>query len=100
MISAIGGSSLSIAYGLPIKEKNDPHIEIAKKALSTFNEAAVPNNFLVNVIPVLRFVPDYFPGAGFKAKAKYWTTYQEDLRNLPFQRAIDNTVNINLVLQS
>jgi len=94
MNSTIGGSSLSMAYGLPIKKKGDPHINLAERALMSLNEALVPSNFLVNIIPALCFLPDFFPGSGFKKQAKMWKAYQEDLHNLPFERALREIVRI------
>jgi len=32
--------------------------------------ALVPGKFLADAIPILRYIPDWFPGAGFKALAK------------------------------
>jgi len=77
-----------MAYGFTVKKEHDPHIEIAEVAMSTYNQAIVANNFLVNIVPALRYVPSFLPGAGFKRKAEEWKVYQKQLRNVPFERGI------------
>jgi len=82
-----------MAYGFTVKKEHDPHIEIAELAMSGYNQAIVANNFLVNIIPVLRYVPSFLPGAGFKRKANEWRGYQKQLRNAPFERALRDVVS-------
>ncbi|KAF4610004.1 hypothetical protein D9613_010336 [Agrocybe pediades] len=81
---AIGGSALSMAYGLPIKQEDDPIIELAEKALSTLNASVLPTNFLVNSLPALQYLPEFLPGSGFKAKAREWKKLQEEMKSRPF----------------
>ncbi|KAF9545988.1 cytochrome P450 [Agrocybe pediades] len=85
---AIGGSALSMAYGFPIQEHDDPYVRLAEKALETINIGAMPGNFLVNIIPALKYVPSWFPGAGFQKIAKEWRQVQIDFREKPFARTL------------
>ncbi|KAJ7601420.1 cytochrome P450 [Mycena rosella] len=64
-----GGLMITMAYGLDILPHDDPYINAAHAALRVMGEAAVPGRFLIDVIPALKYVPSWFPGASFKRKA-------------------------------
>ncbi|KAF9557515.1 cytochrome P450 [Agrocybe pediades] len=85
--------TISLAYGFPIREKDDPYVSLAERALSSINEASLPGSFLVNILPVLRHVPEWMPGAEFKRKARAWKKTQEQFRIVPFERTIKDMSN-------
>lgn len=66
----VGGITLSLAYGLQIRRFNDPWINLAEMALHTTTEAAVVGRYFVDIIPVLKYVPGWLPGAGFQKVGK------------------------------
>ncbi|KXN81512.1 O-methylsterigmatocystin oxidoreductase [Leucoagaricus sp. SymC.cos] len=68
--NAIGGIILSLAYGLRIRRFDDPWINLAELTLHTTTEAAVVGRYLVDIIPALKYVPDWMPGARFQRTAK------------------------------
>ncbi|KAJ7366129.1 cytochrome P450 [Mycena albidolilacea] len=72
---------------LNIQQKNDPYIKIAYKALEYLTEAATPGAFLFNVFPSLKLVPEWFPGAAFKTKAKKWRVPVTKVPTEPFNAA-------------
>jgi len=77
-----------MTYGLPIKKKEDPYVLLANKAIATLNETVLPANYLVNIVPALKYVPDFFPGAGFKKLAREYKKLQERFLNVPFDDAV------------
>ncbi|KAJ3573488.1 hypothetical protein NP233_g2405 [Leucocoprinus birnbaumii] len=60
-----------VAYGIQIKEENDPYIEILEEAMNAVGEAAVPGRYLVEIFPIMNYIPSWFPGANWKRKAAY-----------------------------
>ncbi|KAF9006260.1 cytochrome P450 [Hymenopellis radicata] len=52
---------------------------------SQLSVASTPGAFLVDFIPMLKSLPDWFPGAGFKRTAKMWAKDLEDMINVPFE---------------
>jgi len=88
---------LSVAYGIPIKESDDPYITIAEIALNGFAEAGIPGTFLVDYLPFLKYVPSWMPGASFKRKAAYWAKVSEDMREKPFLHVKDQLVRIGFM---
>lgn len=82
--SAVGAMTITTAYGLDTKTSNDPYVEIAEKAMVGFTSAVAPGAFLVDAIPALKYVPKWFPGAGFKRKAYEWRRLTTAMVEVPF----------------
>ncbi|KAJ7776053.1 cytochrome P450 [Mycena maculata] len=76
-----------VAYGIDVLPENDPYISLAEEAMRTTAEAAIPGRFLVDFLPVLRHIPDWVPGAGFKLKAKAGKKVAWALNDVPFAEA-------------
>jgi hypothetical protein len=60
---------LAAAYGIDVQPSNDPFVEIAEKAIRAFSIGGRPGAYLVDSIPILKYVPSFLPGAGFKRLA-------------------------------
>jgi len=80
---------MSITYGIDVKSADDRFLNASLEASHTIVAALVPGKFLVDVIPIcgclcaqiatykhltdpptVRYIPDWFPGTGFKVLAK------------------------------
>ena len=83
---------MSMTYGIQIKDTNDPFINLAEATVKSGSAATVPGAFLVDVIPILKYVPEFVPGAGFQKQARIWRKLQEDFRELPYVAAVDGMV--------
>ncbi|KAJ7596054.1 cytochrome P450 [Mycena floridula] len=79
-----GAIILLIGYGYQVEEPKDPMVELATKAMENFNAATTPGAFLVNQLPILLKVPDWFPGAGFKKLGKLWAKDYWAMVDTPF----------------
>ncbi|KAJ7289105.1 cytochrome P450 [Mycena rebaudengoi] len=82
-----GALIMSIAYGIDTLPSNDPYMETAEAAIDALAQAAVPGRYLVDVIPVLKYVPAWFIGAGFRRQAREWKKLTDKMVQLPFQAA-------------
>jgi hypothetical protein len=112
-----GRTILSVAYGLHIKERDDPYIELARQALDVVSEATEKGR-LINLIParmssfklsssrspvndaVVHF-PSWFPGAGFKREAESWARSMNAIVEVPFsaaKKAMVIRIGLNLSL--
>ncbi|GLB41181.1 putative cytochrome p450 [Lyophyllum shimeji] len=76
---------MNVTYGIKIVPKNDRYITIAEKALAGMAEAANPGAFLVDLIPFLKHIPEWVPGAGFQRKAREWKDAVYEMRDAPFE---------------
>ncbi|KAF4566385.1 hypothetical protein EYR36_011811 [Pleurotus pulmonarius] len=62
---------MDVSYGVRVLEKGDPYILTAEEAFSSLNAATVPGTYLVDLFPVLKHIPSWLPGAGFKRLAEH-----------------------------
>ena len=76
---------MKITYGIDVKESEDPYISIAEEALTGLAEAAVIGVFWVDTFPLLRFIPNWIPGAGFLKKAARWKAAFMTMTEKPFE---------------
>ncbi|KAJ7251444.1 cytochrome P450 [Mycena rebaudengoi] len=82
-----GALIMSIAYGIDTLPSNDPYVETAEAALDAITQAAIPGRYLVDMIPILKYVPAWFIGAGFKRHARESKKLIDKMVQLPFQAA-------------
>ncbi|KZV68656.1 cytochrome P450 [Peniophora sp. CONT] len=75
------GSNMAIAYGYPNARSDDEHVLAADKAQASVIHAMRPGNFwLVDVFPILKYVPAWVPGAGFKRIAREGREVADNMR--------------------
>ncbi|KDQ06236.1 hypothetical protein BOTBODRAFT_141195 [Botryobasidium botryosum FD-172 SS1] len=82
--TTIGKLIMLAVYGISVKSAEDKYIVMAEKALATVAQVASLGNSLVNIFPILKFVPQWFPGAGFKRRALAWRVTTEKMVDYPF----------------
>ncbi|KAJ6567325.1 cytochrome P450 [Mycena vulgaris] len=72
---------MNIAYGYPVTHNDDHFVALAEEGIKIASMASGPGKWLVDSFPFLRFLPEWFPGAGFKTKAKEWgkALYEQSL---------------------
>ncbi|KAJ3563538.1 hypothetical protein NP233_g8881 [Leucocoprinus birnbaumii] len=99
--NSVGGATLSLAYGLRINRFDDPWVKLAEDTLYTTTEAAVVGRFLVDVIPALKYIPEWVPGAGFQKTAKEGrrivNKFFDDLYAAAVQEIADGTAQPSFV---
>ncbi|KAI1457470.1 putative cytochrome P450 oxidoreductase OrdA-like protein [Annulohypoxylon moriforme] len=80
-----GAVILKIAYGYTAEShKEDILVNLAGDAMDKFGRAAVPGAFVVDVLPFLKYIPDWIPGTGFKKLARQWGTELIDVVEKPY----------------
>ncbi|KAJ7598124.1 cytochrome P450 [Mycena floridula] len=80
-----GSIVLRVAYGYTAKDTDDPFIKAANEAMESFNKGCAPGTYMVNQLPILRHVPEWFPGAEFKRMARLWRQLFFAMVDLPFE---------------
>jgi hypothetical protein len=73
-----------MTYSINVRPYNDPHIKIAEEAMAVAAELLIPGAFLVDIIPILKYVPEWFPGAKFQSKAATMRKHAKMMRNTTF----------------
>jgi len=75
---------MKVIYGYTVTEGSDKYITMVEETMDNFSVATVPGAFLVDLFPILRYLPEWFPGAGFKRKARKWRKLLFENVNAPF----------------
>ncbi|PFH47239.1 hypothetical protein AMATHDRAFT_6962 [Amanita thiersii Skay4041] len=81
---AFGALILEIAYGISIADNNDPFITLAEEAIVGVTVAGNPGAFFVDLIPALKYIPDWFPGSSFKRFGEHYKKVNTIMVNKPF----------------
>ncbi|KAL0067926.1 hypothetical protein AAF712_005095 [Marasmius tenuissimus] len=78
---------LKITYGYELQSSmgTDPYVELANKAIQGLSEASIPGTFLVDFFPLLKYIPEWLPGGGFKRRARMWKKESYELRDRPWE---------------
>ncbi|TFY81372.1 hypothetical protein EWM64_g2644 [Hericium alpestre] len=78
---AIGYIVLLVTYGYKCTSEHDPIVRVADEATTQLGILLAAGGFLVDRLPFLRHVPDWVPGARFKALAREWRRCLYSLTN-------------------
>ncbi|KAF9041562.1 cytochrome P450 [Panaeolus papilionaceus] len=92
----MAGMTLSLAFGMDLKIGDDPLITLAQDAVQSISDAVIPGAFLVDVMPWLKYIPEWVPGAGFQKKAREWKALQHRFHTEPFNMAYEKLKTGNL----
>ncbi|KAJ7761965.1 cytochrome P450 [Mycena maculata] len=76
---------LRITYGYTVQSEHDPIVDLVNNAMAEFSECITPGAFLVDLLPILKYVPSWMPGAGFQRKAKVWADHVSQMLEEPFE---------------
>ena len=87
---------MKIGYGISVQESDDPYISIAEEALNGAAQAGIPGAFWVDFLPLLKYVPSWFPGAGFQKKAARWRRAINAMTENPFSHVQEQLVIYNV----
>ncbi|EKM56472.1 uncharacterized protein PHACADRAFT_207702 [Phanerochaete carnosa HHB-10118-sp] len=88
---------LKLSHGYEVREGHDHLIELVDTATEQFSMATSPGAFLVDVFPLLRYVPAWVPGAGFQKKAQEWKRTIKQMADSPHEfvkKRMDEDANI------
>ena len=90
---------MKIGYGIAVQESDDPYILIAEETMSGISDAGIPGAFLVDMFPALKYVPSWFPGAGFQKKAARWREVTNTMAEKPFRYVQEQLVQVLFFLE-
>ncbi|KAJ3805173.1 cytochrome P450 [Lentinula aff. lateritia] len=99
----IGAIIIGVAYGVQVQPKHDPNIDAAARMYGVLNTVLLPGAFLVDTLPILQYIPSWFPGASFKRKARAWYGVRKETILPPYmqvkQAMINGTANNSFTLR-
>ncbi|EJF63642.1 cytochrome P450 [Dichomitus squalens LYAD-421 SS1] len=85
-----GSLTLRIVYGYRVTANDDFYLKLAEECGDILSNGIAGGGFiwLVDVFPFLKYLPTWFPGAGFKRKASKWKAKIEEFVNKPFDMVV------------
>ncbi|KAJ7290010.1 cytochrome P450 [Mycena rebaudengoi] len=95
-----GAVVLKVTYGYRIQQTDsdrDPWLERAAKMVHVFSEAAAPGAWICDIIPAIKNIPRWFPGAGFHKQAAIWRKMNFQVQADPYTWSKSNQNNKDLV---
>lgn len=105
--SAMASATFQLAYGYQLQGDKDPFFINAQVAthhlcnawmftsklspswhsLTIVDSSGENSDFFVNIFPVMSYVPDWFPGTGWKRTAREWKAQKDRAVDEPFEWA-------------
>ncbi len=76
---------MRIVYGIEVDEEPVDYLKIAEDTASIFSEAFLPGKYLVALLPWLRYLPSWVPGARVKRKGVAWRPVVQKLVEEPWK---------------
>ncbi|CAE6458350.1 unnamed protein product [Rhizoctonia solani] len=92
---------LDSIYGYELKSVDDPFFTDNMILNDHLGKAAMPSTFLVNTLPWLAHIPEWFPGAGWKKVAREWRDQKNRAMNDVFywtkQRVVEGADDRSII---
>ncbi|KAG9080669.1 hypothetical protein FRC06_006294, partial [Ceratobasidium sp. 370] len=76
--------AIRIAYGYKVQSSDDRFVQIAEEMTTGFSDVITPAKWIVDMIPPLRHLPEWFPLAAFQRRAQYLKRLDLKYREEPF----------------
>ncbi|KAK0236165.1 cytochrome P450 [Armillaria nabsnona] len=87
-----GSIIMKTVYGYDVEPDGDRFVDLVDQAMISVRLGLTNGTFLVDLLPILKNVPDWFPGAKFKKLAQRWRENVEEMREEPFRYAAESVV--------
>ncbi|KAG6330774.1 hypothetical protein ID866_8315 [Astraeus odoratus] len=75
---------LRITYGYKTVDGDDPLVDLAHVANSQLSLSTSPGVYYVDFVPLMKYLPSWLPGTGFKRKSKEYAAVIHDLVEIPY----------------
>ncbi|GJJ11033.1 hypothetical protein Clacol_005264 [Clathrus columnatus] len=83
----LGASILEVTYGIQAASEKDPFLILSETTIQQVIEAGLPGTYLVDIFPVLKYIPSWFPGAKFKIELDQLGKQVLEMLNRPIEIA-------------
>ncbi|KAI0072731.1 cytochrome P450 [Panus rudis PR-1116 ss-1] len=84
-----GAIVMAIVYGHDARNHDDWLLNVASRGSKTIESAGAVGAHIVDLIPILRYIPDWVPGAGFKRLPPGTSEALYDMRHVPYKYVKD-----------
>lgn len=85
--SSFAAIILKFMYGIDVDLSDKKYIPLLHSALQGPTEAMLAGSFLVEYVPILQYLPAWFPGGAFQRKFARWKRLAGEFLETPFAEA-------------
>ncbi|KIM56981.1 hypothetical protein SCLCIDRAFT_192356 [Scleroderma citrinum Foug A] len=78
---------LRITYGYKTVERDDPLVDLGHLSNSQLSLSTLPGGYFVDILPIMKYIPSWLPGAGFRMKSKQYAAVTRDSVEIPYDYA-------------
>ncbi|CDO68067.1 hypothetical protein BN946_scf184347.g4 [Trametes cinnabarina] len=89
---AIGANVMKIAYDINVLPEDDPFVKLAEAGQQCIGRCTTGGVYLVEILPFLKYVPSWLPGAGFKRQAAIWREAAEKQLHVAYDDFLERMV--------
>lgn len=76
---------LKITYGYEIERNGkDPLVQLIEHTMDNLSQAFVPLSWLLDAVPAIECLPDWFPGTSYRKTAREWKAINDAAAELPY----------------
>jgi hypothetical protein len=94
LASLVGSIAIDMTYGLKPSEKDDHFVRLAAAGAAESSRVALKGFFMVDIFPILKHLPKWFPGAGFLLEAEKSKALSTRFVDEPFAAAQKMMVSV------
>ena len=91
--STFTAAVLDVLFGYTAADDGDEMMAIVDDALDWTGEAFTPGKYLIEALPILQYVPPWFPGATVQKLIAYWRSTVMRLKEEPYRRVKEAIVS-------
>ncbi|KAF7346414.1 putative cytochrome P450 [Mycena sanguinolenta] len=75
---------MATVYGYDVQNSNDRLVALSENAVKKLSDSFFTGAVVVNMFPILRYLPSWMPGAGFRQYAADCQEATKEMRQVPF----------------
>ncbi|CAL1711055.1 unnamed protein product [Somion occarium] len=90
IIRYAGSLVLHVVYGYRVTSKDDKYLHLAEECIDILSNRIASGGGIwpVDVLPILKYLPNWAPGSGFKQKAVEWRAKMEEFVDKPYEHLL------------
>ncbi|KAJ1307049.1 hypothetical protein OPQ81_008028 [Rhizoctonia solani] len=80
-----GSVAIRMVYGYKVDSPDDRLVQAMEQVMAIFSDIVAPGRWMIEVFPLLRYLPKWFPGAMFHRAAASWVPILQEAEDETFE---------------
>ena len=91
-LSFLAGTVVKLTYGVHEKSRVEYYMNLLVEGIERAIQAAIPGAYLVDIFPIMKYIPEWVPGAGFQTEARETRDLARRFGDEPMEEALRQMV--------